>query len=494
MLPHVEESGVVCLGKLSESKGYSAPDQGVQDVLAAFDTFLDKCTDIAWVVAEFEREALAYWNRFCQFSAKQRMRWRVRQLVNAVGRVDSLVEGRVAVYEAGRIAVASGPGIDPNFLARRHRLSRGTLDFARAVFVPLPASVCWTPSSWPRSFEELAALLHEATAAFFDLLAWCSSDPKGPPAGFVILTAANAVYAYQLTPAIVPKLTSPGIVPLEVTRIDPDWALVRDQRLDRVNQRRAKRVLVLGCGSLGAPLAIGLVKAGVQRLTMVDMDDLMPENVSRHPLGMRSLFQSKAIELASELNADVPGAQVKGHRAMAADWILAQCRPGEWDLVIDCTGEESVRCFLGQVRQSIFDSTPIVHAWMEPFCAASHVVLLDEDTVWPNDDPVERVHAAKWVDDMQIVLPACNSGFHEYGPTDVGQAAFTACECVLSVLDAQAPLPSAVWSMVRSSSFFGSLGVNVIPTKLVPQSDDVHYALKLTRGFNEVFFPEGPSQ
>jgi tRNA A37 threonylcarbamoyladenosine dehydratase len=123
--------------------------------------------------------------------------------------------------------------------------------------------------------------------------------------------------------------------------MDPAWVIVRDQRLERIHRRRAKRVLILGCGSLGAPLAIALVKAGVQSVTLIDMDDLMPENVSRHPLGMRSLFQPKALELASQLNADVPGAQVKGHRALAADWILAQSRPGDFDLVIDCTGEES---------------------------------------------------------------------------------------------------------------------------------------------------------
>ncbi|QTO45992.1 ThiF family adenylyltransferase [Burkholderia latens] len=485
-LPHVEETGVVCLGKLNETSAYTQPEHAVHALLKAFDEFLDKCNEIAWVMAEFEREALAYWNRFCEFSAKQKMYWRVRQLLNALGRVDSIVEGRVAVYEAGRIGVATGPNIDPNFLARRHKLSRGTLELARAVFMPLPASVCWTPSSWPRTFGELAHLTHEATDGAFNLGAWCAADPKEPPAGFIILMAANAVYAYQLTPPLVKGLGSPGVAPLEVTRIDPDWAIVRDQRLERIQNRRKKRVLVLGCGSLGAPLAIGLVKAGIQRVTLVDMDDLMPENVSRHPLGMRALFQSKAVELAAQLNADIPGVVVKGHRAMAADWILAQCRPGDFDIVIDCTGEESVRTFLGEVRNSAFPDTPIIHAWMEPFCAASHVVLLDKDTVWPADDPVHKIQAAKWLDDTQIVLPACNSGFHEYGVADAAQAAAAACECVVGVLDTEAPPPSQVWSIVRSTAYFDSLGVNVVTGPLVPKSEDAFHAVRLTRNLDDV--------
>lgn len=485
-LPHVEETGLVCLGKLNEPSAYTEPEQAVYALLKAFDEFLEKCNDIAWVMSEFEREALAYWTRFCDSSAKRNMRRRVRQLLNALGRVESIVEGRVAVYEAGRVGVATGPGKDPNFLARRHGLSRGTLELARAVFMPLPASVCWTPDNWPRTFGELAQLTYEATNGEFNLSAWCSSDPNEPPAGFVLLTASNAVYAYQLTPPLVKGLGLPGVAPLEVTRMDPDWAIVRDQRLERIQSRRTKRVLVLGSGSLGAPLAIGLVKAGIQLLTLVDMDDVMPENVSRHPLGMRALFQSKAVELAAQLNADIPGADVKGHRAMAADWILARCRPGDFDLVIDCTGEESVRMFLREVRNSAFPGIPIVHAWMEPFCAASHVVLIDKTAAWPADDPVLQIQAAKWLDDTKIVLPACNSGFHEYGVADVAQAAAAACECVLGVLDVDSPSTSLVWSIVRSSAFFDSLGVNVVPGPLVPKSEDAFHSVRLTRILDDV--------
>ncbi|WP_081054786.1 ThiF family adenylyltransferase [Burkholderia vietnamiensis] len=494
ILPHVEETGAVCLGKLNASLAYTQPEYAVHDVLTAFDSFLDRCSDIAWVTDEFEREAVAYWNRFCEFSAKRKMRGCIRQFLNALGRVDSIVEGQVAVYQAGLIGVGTGPNVDPNFLARRHKLSRGTLELARAAFIPLRASICWTPANWPRTFDDLTRLAHEATDGEFDLKAWCSAGPGRAPAGFVVLTAANAAFAYQLTRPLVPKLDLPDVMPLEVTRIDPDWALVRDQRLERIERRRTKRLLVLGCGSLGAPLAIGLVKAGIQRVTLVDMDDVMPENVSRHPLGMRALFKHKAVELADQLNADIPGVVVKGHYAMAADWILAQCRPGDFDLVIDCTGEESVRRFLSEVRNTTFADTPIIHAWMEPYCAASHVVLVDRHTTWPVDDPVLRIHVAEWHEQTKIVLPACNSGFHEYGPADASQVAATACECVLGVLDAEVPPQSKIWSVVRSSAYFASLDVKVNPGPLVPQSDDAFCSVRLTRGFNEVLGTQGTAQ
>jgi hypothetical protein len=122
---------------------------------------------------------------------------------------------------------------------------------------------------------------------------------------------------------------------------------------------------------------------------------------------------------------------------------------------------------------------------MEPFCAASHAVLIDKDTVWPADDPVLRVHAADWRDDTEIVLPACNAGFHEYGIADVSAVAAASCECVLSVLDAQNPKPSTVWSIVRSTAYFESLGVDVVPGPLVPHSKDVFHSVRLTRSLSD---------
>lgn len=490
VLPHVEGPGLVCLGNRT-ANAYDEPVQAVRDVLGAFQIFLDKCRDIAWVAEEFEREALAYWNRFCTGGGDTSMRRRVSRLFNAFGRAHMVAEGRVASYLNGRIALACSSNVDPNFLAQRHKLAHKTMEIGRALFVPLPASICWTPSSWPRTFSELAQLVKESSDGAFNLGEWWAANPSQPPARYVILTAENAAYAYQLIEPVLRSCDGPKIVPREVTRMDPDWAIVRDQRVERIEKRRKKRILLLGCGSLGAPLAILLAKAGLQNLTLVDKEVLMPENVSRHPLGMRAVFREKAAELAAQLNADIPGAVVKGHGAAAGDWILSECRPGAFDLVIDCTGEESVRTFLSQVRESIFRGTPIAHAWMEPFCAASHTVLVDSDTVWPKDDPVLQIHVAEWHEDTEIVLPACNSGFHEYGPADASQAAATTCECILRVLDDERGLRSMVWSTVRSSAFFESLGVRVVPGPLVPQSDDSFHSVRLTRELADVLSGRG---
>src|SRR4051812_39736412 len=67
-------------------------------------------------------------------------------------------------------------------------------------------------------------------------------------------------------------------------------------------------VTVLGCGSVGAPVAVALAQAGVGRINLVDHDALAWANVGRHPLGAPSLGRNKAEALAAKLRSDFPHA------------------------------------------------------------------------------------------------------------------------------------------------------------------------------------------
>jgi tRNA A37 threonylcarbamoyladenosine dehydratase len=47
------------------------------------------------------------------------------------------------------------------------------------------------------------------------------------------------------------------------------------------------KVLVAGCGSGGASVALQLVMSGIRNFTLIDNDTLGPENVIRHICGQR---------------------------------------------------------------------------------------------------------------------------------------------------------------------------------------------------------------
>ena len=291
-------------------------------------------------------------------------------------------------------------------------------------------------------------------------------------------------YAYQVHHSLAP-IYPPNIVPLDVTRIDAAWSLTRDHNAGVFQQRKARKILVLGCGSLGSPVIELLARAGIGEIDVVDCQAFEPENCSRHVLGIRSLGKSKATAMASRLIEEIPGVIVNGKPQHASDWVLNHCMPSQYDLVVDCTAESSVRCLLGQVRNTTFAECLIAHAWLEPFCAAAHVVLLTNENVWPADDPADTINVAEWPPNLGIKLPACGVGFHPYGVADVWQAAGFAAERLLQVIDEEVT-SSTAWSWIRSKTYFESLGYPLRLKPIVPSLPSATDALSITRQLHDV--------
>ena len=155
-----------------------------------------------------------------------------------------------------------------------------------ALFVRLPSDLLWTPDAWPDAFSALDELVGRATAQECSLKSWLNrtgwaddSEAKDTkrkkkvkrrqsleaPAGqrplLVVLVQDEVMFGYQVYGSAVSLLKLPSIEPVCITRIDPDWALARDHQLNVLHARRKRRVLLIGCGSLGSPLAKALTRA-----------------------------------------------------------------------------------------------------------------------------------------------------------------------------------------------------------------------------------------
>lgn len=70
------------------------------------------------------------------------------------------------------------------------------------------------------------------------------------------------------------------------------------------------RVLVAGCGSGGASVALQLVMSGIRNFTLIDNDVLGPENVIRHVCGRRYIGQKKVDAVADVLLDRNPKANI----------------------------------------------------------------------------------------------------------------------------------------------------------------------------------------
>lgn len=492
-LPHVEENGKVCLGTATKPGDYESPAHAVADALRDFETYVEKTTDYAWVKEEFQRERLAYWARYCE-AHKRRRGFPAPKVVQVVLQPFGVqAEGTLAGFshgskgQGGQLWLAAPGDLDANVIAHRHGWARGTLRRGHALFVQMPEDASWTPSDWPQSLAELERLVAQWTDHELSLVSWIEGKTEDRPQPFlIVLVQGTVAFGFCLAPPLVPGLTTAGLVPVLIERVDADWALARDHELTPLQKRREKRVLLLGCGSLGAPVAELLARAGVGHLTVVDMELFEPENTARHVLGFSSLNKSKALELAARLKSEIPGISVKGHLALASSWLANMVKTGDFDLVLDCTGESSIRCLLSLLASEKLDGCDIAHLWMEPFCAAAHVVYLQPGDRWPSNDPADTlINIAKWPADVRVHLPACGAGFHPYGASDVMQVAGFSVERLLSHLDGEVQA-STVWTWTRGTAFFETLKVTALLGPLVPMTRSKFECLSLERPFKEL--------
>lgn len=152
---------------------------------------------------------------------------------------------------------------------------------------------------------------------------------------------------------------------------DIQWMTVHEDRPEVTNRRdaatpaawlRGKKVLVLGCGALGAPIAEHCARAGVSALTVVDRGTVTPGILVRQPYQDDDIGHRKAERLATRLDAIDPSTSVD---ALVVDAVglfgeLAASPVPPYDLVIDATAHVGVRAAIETARRAHRDQWPPV--------------------------------------------------------------------------------------------------------------------------------------
>ena len=149
------------------------------------------------------------------------------------------------------------------------------------------------------------------------------------------------------------------VMMVSVVRIDDRYLAQRN--IPKLRTLARKRIAVIGCGTIGGYLSEMLIKAGAGtsggKLTLVDFDSLLPQNIGRHRLGFPDLLSNKALAMANELKRLSPGAEV---RALPVN--VRQAQLGELDLLIDASGEEALGHWL---CGNYLPHTPMLSVWIE---------------------------------------------------------------------------------------------------------------------------------
>ncbi len=134
-----------------------------------------------------------------------------------------------------------------------------------------------------------------------------------------------------------------------------------------------KRVLIIGGGSVGAPIALNLARAGVGKMTICDPESFSHENIYRHPLGVSYLNVNKAEALKSSIEALIPFCRITSIPEKVE--CIGIHEFGKFDLVVFATGDPTVNRFVSEQIRKEGISTSLIYAWNEPYGLGGHALL-----------------------------------------------------------------------------------------------------------------------
>lgn len=163
--------------------------------------------------------------------------------------------------------------------------------------------------------------------------------------------------------------------PLMISRSDKSYLLKRT--MDEEVSINRKRILVIGCGSIGGHLICELAKAGYEDLTIVDDDFLTEENIFRHVLGMEYVSKYKCVALREYVQKNIPEVSIKSLSEKFEDVVLEEdVDLSSYDLIISATGNHNLNRWINSFLIEAKIRTPILYAWNEVHGIGNHVACI----------------------------------------------------------------------------------------------------------------------
>ena len=139
-----------------------------------------------------------------------------------------------------------------------------------------------------------------------------------------------------------------------------DWILSENWSQEEISQRGKmskamlrKRILLIGAGCIGASMAEILVRSGIYNLSIADSDIFKVGNLSRHTLNLNSIGSDKCTSICSHLNTITPHAEIEpitNQLLLNFENSALHTNIESFDIIIDCTGEDSVLNTLSSIE------------------------------------------------------------------------------------------------------------------------------------------------
>jgi hypothetical protein len=233
-----------------------------------------------------------------------------------------------------------------------------------------------------------------------------------------------------------------------VDRADAAWIHGRgaNPKFDRF--RRAK-VAIIGCGSVGAAVAVLLAQSGIGHFVLIDPERLAWAKIGGHRLGAPYVGSHKCVGLAQKIRTDFPPTIARDVESFIMDEpdALADC-----DVVVSSTGSWAIEAFLDVWHVDSKFQGPVIYAWTEAHAAAGHAVTIAKKghRFRAGFDACGNPHlqVTEWSGPTTLREPACGAVFQPYGAVELSFTIAMIAEVVLRALDARSGRPRITFGSV----------------------------------------------
>jgi hypothetical protein len=466
--PHIERDGSLCLLANMSEIDPDDPVGVVERLLGKSCALVEDLLDGAMIERDFRDEFLTYW-RYDRNAADGRL-----TSILALGQPSR----RISVWQAPNIRLLGETEVQvTDWLRNRYgpdAVRRFCLDRGLLLWLDRPL----LPAEYPRTARDVLWLAGkcggDAPALFADLVSERQDN-------LIVALVAEGRFGPGIVSVAIPTPRDPrrsrgrSAAPLfdgfrsshlpdvvlarrylgtnKVLRDEPmraDAAWIHGRGHDpRTVRLMSSTVTILGCGSVGAPVAVALAQAGVGRLNLVDHDELSWANVGRHPLGAASVRSNKAEALAAKLRSDYPHSRFEAFPVMAQAMLAHHSSAlDESHLLVSAMGDWRGESRLNDWHCARGRSMPVVYGWTEAHAAAGHAVAIVGDggclRCGLGRTGVPDFEVSTWPTAVGTTLeePACGAHYQPYGPVELG---------FITSLVSQVALDGLLGKLTRSS-------------------------------------------
>lgn len=264
------------------------------------------------------------------------------------------------------------------------------------------------------------------------------------------------------------------VEPIYVHRFDTEYLNTRLGGIQPINK---KKVLLLGCGSIGGFIANNLCQTGITTIDILDKDVYRPENACRHFLGFSGIYASKlrykadlAKERLYELYPYVEIDSMCFEDRTVESFISNKDRLSNYDLIISALGDPTLNLEINRILYANLIPVPFICCFNEPYGIGGHVIVANIShnsclqclytSAYHTDIVPFR---GSFVNDGQTFIKnisGCGGSFVPYGCLDSQQTAILATRVASEVLLGKICC-NRIYSWLGNSSLLTEAGYSV---------------------------------